>query len=99
MLWRPLCTSSPVGAQVLRCCALLYVVFLSGITARTRRLLQTIIEVEAKSLDDSRNGDGRQATLPISERRPPVHSRHKITIVSNGLLSRQGLTGNTVGDV
>ena len=50
-------------------------------TARTRRVSQTIIEVGAKSLDGSRSGDRRQAVLPIAERGPAAHSYQKLTIV------------------
>ena len=61
-------------------------------TAKTRRVSQTIIEVEANWVDDSITGDRRQATLPMAERGPAAHSYQKITIVGNGLLNQQGLT-------
>ena len=41
-------------------------------TARTRRVSQTIIEVEVKSLDDSRSGERWQAGLPVVGRGPAV---------------------------
>ena len=41
-------------------------------TARTRLVSQTIIGVEAKSLDDSIGGVRRQASLPIVGRGPAV---------------------------
>ena len=60
-------------------------------TARTRRVSQTIIEVEANWVDDSITGDRRQATLLIAERGAAANSYQKITIVGSGLLDQQGL--------
>ena len=60
--------------------------------ARTRRVSQTIIEVEANWVDDSITGDRWQASLLIAERGAAANSYQKITIVGNGLLNQQGLT-------
>ena len=60
-------------------------------TDRTRRVSQTIIEVEAKLLDGSTSGETRQATLSTAGRGPAAHSYQKITIVGNGFLNQEGL--------
>ena len=71
-------------------------------TARTRCVSQTIIEVEAKSLDDSTSWAIGQARLPDTSRGPAVEEENvpEVTIVVDGMLSQQGLTENmarTVG--
>jgi len=62
-------------------------------TARTRRVSQSIIEVEAKSLDDSTSAEQGQGRLPIAERGPAVeeniYQKVSSTFVSSNGASKE----------
>jgi len=60
-------------------------------TARTRRVSQTIIEVEAKSIDDITSGERRQARLPLVGRGPILRRRRMYQTPSGNRGQQPGL--------
>ena len=62
-------------------------------TARTRCASQTIIEVEAESVDASTSGEGRQARLLIVERGPALEEKIVPESLVNLCIFQRGLKG------
>jgi hypothetical protein len=62
--------------------------------ANTRRMSWRVVEVEAKSLDASTNGERRQARLFLMERAPTVGERRMYQTRSAYAERQHGLSGN-----